>query len=119
MKSISHLLNLKLTQPDPEFAQKLRRTVPGMAHFAGTGPVGEACGQCSYLAETTRRGKRFARCGKYTELMDGKPGDAVPKSTPACRYFSPRQGLAAEVTAYPKSQAGGCGFDDSIPFRPW
>jgi hypothetical protein len=38
---IKRLFDPALTQPDPAFAQQLRRTVPGMAHFAGTGPVGE------------------------------------------------------------------------------
>lgn len=90
MKPIKHLLDLKLPQPDPAFAQKPRRTVPGMAFFAGTGPVGETCGTCSYLTESIRRGQRIDRCPKFTELMQGKAGDSVPKSTPACRYFRPR-----------------------------
>jgi hypothetical protein len=91
MKPIRHLLDLKLTQPDPDFAQRLRSTVPGMAHFAGTGPVGATCGECSYLAEFSGRGKHLHRCGKFTELMQGKPGDNVPKRSPACRYFLARQ----------------------------
>lgn len=89
MKSPQPLFNATLTQPDREFAQKLRRTVPGMAHFAGTGPVGETCGTCGYLSEVTHRGRRINRCAKFTELMQGKVGDSVPKRTPACRYFSP------------------------------
>jgi hypothetical protein len=90
IKPIKHLFDATLTQPDPEFAQKLRRTVPGMAHFAGTGPVGETCGTCGYLSEVTHRGRCINRCAKFTELMQGKVGDSVPKHTPACRYFSPR-----------------------------
>jgi hypothetical protein len=54
---MKHLLNLKLTKPDPEFAQQLRQSTPGMAHFAGTGPLGATCGGCGYLTGFVRRGK--------------------------------------------------------------
>jgi hypothetical protein len=84
------LLNLKLTQPNPEFAQQLRRSTPGMAHFADTGPFGATCGGCSYLARFVRRAKHLDRCAKFTELMQGQVGDSVPRNTPACRYFLPR-----------------------------
>ena len=89
MQPNKHLFNATLTQPDPEFSQRLCQTVPGMAHFAGTGPVGETCGKCRYLIESTRR-KRSHRCAKYTELMRCI-GDDVPKQTPACRYYSARR----------------------------
>lgn len=90
MKPTKHLLDLKFTQPDPAIAQQLRRTVPGMAHFAATGPVGEVCNGCSYLTEFVRHGKRGNRCTKFSELMQGQVGANVPKNTPACRYFLKR-----------------------------
>ena len=89
MKPIKRLFDATLTQPDPAFAQQLQRTVPGMAHFAGTGPVDATCGKCRYLVEDTRRGKLSDRCQKFTELMHCI-GDSVPKHTPACRYFLAR-----------------------------
>jgi hypothetical protein len=100
MKPIKHLFDATLTQPDPEFTQKLRQTVPGMAHFAGTGRVGATCGKCRYLIQDTHRGKRFERCQKFTELMHCT-GPSVRKLTPACRYFSP--GMTVLSAAAPSS----------------
>jgi hypothetical protein len=91
---MKHLLDLTLTQPDSEFTQQLRQSVPGMAHFAGTGPSGATCGGCDYF----RSSKRGTRCAKFTELMrqafpSGRApaeGGDVPRATPACRYFLAR-----------------------------
>src|SRR6516165_3623137 len=98
MKLINHLLDSTLTQPDPAFAQSLGKTVAGMAHFAGSGPLGETCGACAHLHQVKRHGRRINCCAKFTELMcqafpSGRAraeGGEVPRGTPACRYFLPR-----------------------------
>lgn len=56
------------------------QAVPGMAHFAGTGPRGETCGRCRFRAALD------GRCRKYRELMQmrGKP---VSTGNAACKYF--------------------------------
>jgi hypothetical protein len=46
------------------------RTVPGMAHFAGTGPENMVCGGCAYWVPPPER--IGEACAKYAELMHGK-----------------------------------------------
>jgi len=63
-------------------------TVPGMAHFAGTGPAGTRCGGCtSYVYD--EKSKRHKTCGKYNQLT-GKMGKSFDSMTPSCRYFDAR-----------------------------
>src|ERR1700726_3719242 len=77
--------NLDLTGTTVEQAQ----SVPGMAHFAGTGPNGKTCGQCEFWGYqvTTKKGLKFQfRCKKYNELMK-KDGGIIPGLTLACKYW--------------------------------
>jgi len=71
-------------------------TPPGMAHWAGTGPTGATCRECSFwVRQGNPRHKRDEagllqprRCKKYTALNHGEQMlTGVPASTPACRYF--------------------------------
>jgi hypothetical protein len=74
-----------LTDVKAEYAQ----TVPGMAHFAGTGQNGKTCGQCEFWGYqvTTNKGLKFQfRCKKYNELMK-KDGGIIPGLTLACKYW--------------------------------
>jgi hypothetical protein len=59
-------------------------TMPGMAYFSGTGPLGATCGECSHcaLAEKTR----IPHCAKATQ-MRGKKSTPIRKSIAACKYF--------------------------------
>jgi hypothetical protein len=80
----------------PELAAMMRATVPGMAHWSGSGPAGKTCGQCAHLGywEQVRNSAgssvgsrhRDGGCGKFFALTS-KRGAVVPPSTRACRHF--------------------------------
>jgi hypothetical protein len=64
-------------------------THKGMAHFAGTGPLGLTCRECVFWRKTGQwlsSGPRPARCAKFVQLTR-KPGPPVPFSAYACRHF--------------------------------
>jgi hypothetical protein len=57
----------------------MAHSVPGMAHFAGTGPKGKTCGECAYWM--------LQRCDKYRQLAH-RPGPRnIPFHTSSCKYF--------------------------------
>jgi hypothetical protein len=75
-----------LTKPDPKIARLVRKTPPGMAHWASTGPAGATCGRCLFYQNKTER------CGKYIAMMRAGgsrnvPVLKVPSSTEACRHY--------------------------------
>jgi hypothetical protein len=88
-----------LTSIDPEFDRLVKQTLPGMAHWAGTGPAGTTCEQCRFFgysvplrngAGNTVGTKNHPKsCHRFFELMKqhGKP---LMPSTPSCRHFEPR-----------------------------
>jgi hypothetical protein len=77
-----------LTQPDADLAHKIKSTVPGMAHWAGSGPAGAKCGGCAWFKSVTRGLGASTRCEKYSRMMDGRVGaKKLPPDTPACKYF--------------------------------
>lgn len=59
-----------------------RRTAPGMAHFAGSGPAGKHCKDCAFF-------ERDATCQKFKELM-GRKGPSISGWQLSCRYFEAR-----------------------------
>jgi len=87
-------------------------SMPGMAHFARTGPDGQTCRSCVHWStrfwETDQNGyqvesekpvdswKRDAdtgelkprRCKKFYRMMGHTLGPAVPAETPACMFFT-------------------------------
>ncbi len=88
--------------------------VPGMAHFAGTGPEGRRCQHCRFLEDipvwqrrgdlpystpakagydATKEPRRYEAnaCRKACEMSDGlvRPGGIEFES--ACKYFEPRE----------------------------
>lgn len=69
-----------LKQTAAEAAQKAGR-IPGLRHFAGSGPKGSTCGNCCHALAARHEADR--ECGKVA-LKARKP---FPASTPACRYF--------------------------------
>jgi len=68
-------------------SERYERTVPGMAHFSGTGPKGKVCGVCAYWGSSLQR--LGEACAKYAELMGGKwHHRVIPFHTPACKYWA-------------------------------
>src|SRR5262249_8315878 len=84
---------------EPELARQISRTVPGMAHWAGSGPFGATCRECAAYGYwphirneagaivTTKFRKKS--CRKLHELT-GKHGPTIPERTEACRHFQRR-----------------------------
>lgn len=77
-----------------------RKTHPGMAHFAGTGPAMTTCRQCIFWDGCGDMGaQRFAKrgmgggglkpraCAKYRSMLNGEIGPRVPPDASACKYF--------------------------------
>ncbi len=75
----------------------IRKTFGGMAHFAGTGPEGKTCRECrfwnyqrdGYHAKSGKHANmiKAQRCMRYTQMSQGKAGEAVPAQAMACKYF--------------------------------
>jgi hypothetical protein len=57
-------------------------SVPGMAHFAGTGPSGTYCATCSFLVAE----KHSVYCEKYKEIMHRR-GNAIRGGLRSCKYY--------------------------------
>lgn len=66
--------------------------VPGMAHFAGTGPRGKLCWDCKNFMRG--RGREAAPCAKHLQLTTQDRQKAmklkVGSNTAACRHFEER-----------------------------
>lgn len=83
-------MNEHLTEPNPALAALVKATIPGMAHWAGTGPRGKTCGECEFLVSISVGVGRSTRCEKYQQMMNGKVGSKkIPEVTPSCKYFEP------------------------------
>ena len=93
--------NIPLTNPDPATESRRRETVPGMAHWAGTGPENTTCRQCLHwnrgLKPDYYRGGfqasmlKPAPCDKYRRMMNDAPGPAIEHYIPSCRHFEPNE----------------------------
>jgi hypothetical protein len=70
----------------PDRATHLRA---GMAHFSGSGPPGQTCGDCTHLDRVIRKGESKARCGMFQKLT-GRKGEIINPKFAACRYFEAR-----------------------------
>jgi hypothetical protein len=94
MKNTAHLA----AGYPPEIERQISLTVPGMAHFAATGPLGTSCAQCALYGywqqvrdehgNTTKTKFRKGSCRKFFELTE-KHGPKIPEQTASCRYFKP------------------------------
>lgn len=70
-----------------------KQTVPGMAHWAGTGPEGMKCLGCAnarfhgfYAARGAKKGLlKPITCAKYKDMMGHAPSFSGDQS--ACRFF--------------------------------
>lgn len=78
---------------------------PGMAFFAGTGPVGKTCGDCLHrgyyrqsqkgrwdemLRQEVFKTYRVSKCAVY-KSMTGHHGGDINRHWPSCKYFEPKQ----------------------------
>ena len=73
----------------------IRKSHPGMAHWAGTGPDDKTCRECisfmqkgHYSASNKLHGSRLkdAPCRKFQKMM-GKKGNDIPPTASACKFF--------------------------------
>lgn len=79
--------DLPLTIIDPELEKKVRRTRPGMAHWAGSGPEGAVCGHCIFWGYIAHGRQRTGKsCEKYYRLT-GLHGGGLDKRQDGCKYF--------------------------------
>lgn len=76
--------------------------VPGMAHFAGSGPLWKYCSDCALwgyyrqrqrwsekLKQDVTKATKHPGCAKYKELM-GTDGPAILGGNRSCKYFEPK-----------------------------
>jgi hypothetical protein len=64
--------------------------VPGMAYFAGTGPLGETCGGCVHRNPSNRGEFRSRnRCEKF-KTFTGDYGPPILPGNASCKYFERR-----------------------------
>lgn len=73
---------------NPALERLVANTPPGMAHWAGTGPIGKTCKTCLEYGELGGAGASIKRnrCLKYHQLTR-RIGEAIPPNTPACRHY--------------------------------
>ncbi len=71
---------------------QVARSVPGMAHFAGTGPD-DRCGRCEYWKRPPSAFGTVGAypCALYQTMMCVKSSPKVPGLTPACRHWKWRE----------------------------
>ena len=81
-------MNKHLTSTNPALEEAVRRTPFGMAHWAGSGPIGKTCGQCEHLVDMNRASPR--RCAEYHRRMK-RWGGVIARSTASCKYFEEKQ----------------------------
>ena len=68
-----------------DLTRQINATVPGMAHFAGTGPANTQCLTCKFWSKFRKRA-----CGKFFDLT-GKHGPQINGNPQSCRHYEPRQ----------------------------
>jgi hypothetical protein len=83
----------------PELTAQIRKTRPGQAHFAATGPFAATCGDCAFLGYYKRiqnksgdtiRTKRVGGCAEFYRLTN-RHGPPAPGNADACKYFKRRE----------------------------
>lgn len=83
-----------LTKPHNERINRLMsQTVPGMAHWSGTGPEGTRCLTCrnakffGWVGHGEFAALKPIRCLKYAEVMLTKSGPKFPADKASCRFY--------------------------------
>ena len=81
-----------LTRPNEALERLADATVPGMAHWSGTGPEGATCGKCAFYGTVLNHLERLIpkRCRKYAEMVNKCGPEPIPERTLACRHFHMR-----------------------------
>lgn len=69
-------------------SQQAFKTLPGMAHWAGSGPPGKTCGQCKEY--------RKNRCDKYRRMME-RGGPQFGDGASACKFFVEKDAVSSVV----------------------
>lgn len=82
------MLDPSLRHERTTLTKQIQASVPGMAHWAGTGPKGKYCGDCRFLV--ARKGAAGYGCDKYRQLMGRMLKNDIPRQTRACRHFEQR-----------------------------
>jgi hypothetical protein len=88
------------TPQERSFAMEVKKTPPGMAFTAGSGPPGKTCHVCifwgkgeepKYFAAGGKYSAEIkpAACAKYRQLTAGTEGPPVEHWSEACKYFDP------------------------------
>ena len=105
---------MHLTDMFGEWDQAYRKTHPGQAHLAGSGPESKTCRECAHFTNEGRYSANSAKhpgnglkpgyCRKYTALMK-KKGPKFPHAARACRHFE--QHLNPPVAVLGKKHWGG------------
>ena len=78
-----------LTRPNEALERMVDKTVPGMAHWAGSGPPGATCGKCKFYGTVMDHLERMRlkRCKKFLQLTYNVGPEPIPARTPSCRHF--------------------------------
>jgi hypothetical protein len=77
-----------------ELEQCIDDTYVGMAHWAGTGPAGSKCADCSFFIDRTNGA---GRCAETQRMSNGRKGARFPEAAWACRHFAARPTVAVQV----------------------
>jgi hypothetical protein len=103
-----------LTVSSPELERLIRQTPSGMMHWSGTGPAKATCAGCQHYGYRVEvcsfAGTALApleyrdRCKLYYQYTQ-RHGGKVPSATPACKYFTPKESVAADGAARRITQA--------------
>lgn len=102
--------HLSKTAYGNEWDARVNRSVPGMAHFAFTGPDSTTCRQCEHWgrAPTFKRdGEHRLRrrtCQKFLRMCRADAGPAVDAETPSCRHYVARD-TAPDLVRIPARKA--------------
>jgi hypothetical protein len=90
--------NLTAGYVDAELVRQIKMSVPGMAHWSGSGN-GRCCKDCGHFGfyETIRnkagdavQSRHRRNCCRKFYQMTGKVGAAIPPGTESCKYFALR-----------------------------
>lgn len=95
------------------FSRKAAQASAGMAHLAGTGPVGKVCRDCAYMVFFGKSGY----CEEYRRLTRDKKA-TITGSAHACNKFKPKSAAPAAGAAPAPAQSTAGLFGPAPQPRP-
>jgi hypothetical protein len=108
--------NYMITAYAPKLEHQIRKSYPGQAHFAGSGPPKTKCIDCAAYgywqqiydkSGNTKRSKRHRGCKVFRSLT-GSDGPSFPgKKAEACKYFIKEDRDMSAYSDKVQSQKGG------------